>query len=430
MDDKTLVLEMIAYMEKNLSGEIGTRDLVSYSGYSLNRLRDKFFHVTGDTPSGYLRKRRLTEAAKEILSGGKIVDVCLKYGYSSQDNFTTSFRSYFGVTPKEIYAMDRKYRRFVAQLRGVFNIMELSELKQPDFCSTLMGSIKGAADYYDLDLSQSMLFGLSGHAFLTNIHKDLCPSGPYAWSKSGFFRCLANMGIEIINEYWFERGASKEAREEMDEIIKKALNKGRLCILEFLEYQLISGYDEKQFYFTLPWNCQAHSEIRSLDFSDWDACLGKEGFVGFKIIGKREADKDFAAMLKEALSYGLELYRSPAKYQCEGYQIGYGAWESWIGAVEAGHGDGQGNWWNGMVWSENKKVGSVFFEESGEMLDSAGAKKSCANLASLYRAMSERLDRIKERDLAADEKIKLLRACLADERKAEKDLGDLLAAIA
>ena len=79
MDDRLLVLELIAYIERNLSGDMETRDIVSYSGYSLNRLRQKFFAVTGDTPSGYVRKRKLTEAAKEIERSGPGGRTAFKY---------------------------------------------------------------------------------------------------------------------------------------------------------------------------------------------------------------------------------------------------------------------------------------------------------------------------------------------------------------
>jgi AraC family transcriptional regulator len=66
---------MITFMEQNLTQPLTTEELSDKSGYSVNRFRQKFFNVTGDTPSGYLRKRRLTEAAKEILSGKRSLDI-------------------------------------------------------------------------------------------------------------------------------------------------------------------------------------------------------------------------------------------------------------------------------------------------------------------------------------------------------------------
>ena len=59
MNDRLLIVKMIAYIEQNLVESINSEEMALQSGYSLNRFRQKFFNVTGDTPSGYLRKRRL-----------------------------------------------------------------------------------------------------------------------------------------------------------------------------------------------------------------------------------------------------------------------------------------------------------------------------------------------------------------------------------
>jgi len=99
MDDRVLVAHMVTYIEEHLAEPIAAEALAVRSGHSLNRLRQKFFTVTGDTPSGYLRKRRLTESAKAILRGERITEVALRYAYSSAENFTTAFRSYFRVSP-------------------------------------------------------------------------------------------------------------------------------------------------------------------------------------------------------------------------------------------------------------------------------------------------------------------------------------------
>lgn len=40
--------------------------------------------------------RELTEAAKALKTGTPIVEVALAFGYSSQENFTTAFKSWFG----------------------------------------------------------------------------------------------------------------------------------------------------------------------------------------------------------------------------------------------------------------------------------------------------------------------------------------------
>lgn len=421
---------MIAYIERRLSTGLEARDLVDWSGYSFNRLRQKFFTVTGDTPSGYLRKRRLTEAAKELLAGERILDVALKYGYSSQDNFTTAFRLRFGVTPKELSLMDAKYRRFIANLREVYSIMELADLKQPPFNSTLMGALKGAADWFDLDLDVPLFFGLSGHAFLINMHKTLCPSGPYAWDKTGFKRCLANLGLLVKEEFWFEPDTSLEKRNQTDSYIRASLNEGKLAMLEYLEYQLITGFDETGYSFALPWNGQAESERRRLSFGSWEECLGPENFVGFKLLEKGELSADFSVMLRDALDYGLDLWKNPARHVCSpDYGIGFDAWDRWEEGVKGGQGGGHGNWWNALVWAENREMGAAFFDETAELVEAPAAKDAARAAAAAYKTTAPLVQELSERDRPDGEKLERIAACRAQDHKFVNAIEALRAAI-
>ena len=53
--------------------------------------------------SEYIRKRRLTLAAYELLKGQeKIINLAVKYGYSSADSFTRAFAKQHGVLPTEV----------------------------------------------------------------------------------------------------------------------------------------------------------------------------------------------------------------------------------------------------------------------------------------------------------------------------------------
>ena len=72
------------------------------------------------------------------------------------------------------------------------------DVHQPPLNTTLMGVIKGAADYYGKDLSVPVLFGRTGHAFALNIAPGLCPSAPYVWNMEKLDRLLDNCGLEII----------------------------------------------------------------------------------------------------------------------------------------------------------------------------------------------------------------------------------------
>lgn len=430
MEDRELVVRMIAYMEKNLLSPISSEDLVSRSGYSLNRLRQKFFNIMGDTPSGYLRKRRLTEAAKEILGGEKIQDAALKYGYSSQDNFTTAFRSYFGVPPGELSRIDSRYKMFISRLREEFSIMEIASLKQPPLCSTLMGCIKGAADYFDLDLSPPMLFGLTGHAFMINTHKELCPGSPYNWDHGEFFRLLSRQGIDHVDAASFNRESSLEERQAWETRMKKHLDEGELCMLTYMEHQLFSGYDEQGFLFLQPWDAQSGYELKQLSYSSWKECLDDQGWVCFDLLEKRAPRGDFRQNLKRALNYAQELFQAPSGYEKPDCAMGYGAYENWIRFSESQGGDHHGSWWNAMVWKECRQQGSLFFREIEErrLLEDEALEIS-RRLSGIYGELSERLDKIKERKLDDGERIALLKDCMTLEKQAEEGIAALSAGL-
>jgi AraC family transcriptional regulator len=54
-------------------------------------------------PGEYLRRRRLSEAARVLSSGGeeKVIDLALRYGYESPDAFSRAFRREFGCLPTD-----------------------------------------------------------------------------------------------------------------------------------------------------------------------------------------------------------------------------------------------------------------------------------------------------------------------------------------
>ena len=112
--------------------------------------------------------------------------------------------------------------------------MELANLTQEPINTTLMSCMKGACDYWDLDWSMSDLFGYSGHAFMINIHPELCPSGPYAWNKDRFFLAMRNLGIVKSDSYWINAGESEERRLVVEDRIRAHLDAGKLVVLDFL----------------------------------------------------------------------------------------------------------------------------------------------------------------------------------------------------
>jgi len=90
----------IDYIEENLAGEIDFNVAAEKAACSTFHFQRMFFAVNGLTPAEYARRRRLTLAARELLSStARVIDIAMKYGYESPDAFTRAFRNLHGVTP-------------------------------------------------------------------------------------------------------------------------------------------------------------------------------------------------------------------------------------------------------------------------------------------------------------------------------------------
>ncbi len=91
----------IDYIEENLAGEIDFNEAAKKASCSLFHFQRMFMVIIGVTPSEYVRRRRLTLAARELSSGNaKVIDIAMKYGYDSPDSFTRAFRNVHGITPQ------------------------------------------------------------------------------------------------------------------------------------------------------------------------------------------------------------------------------------------------------------------------------------------------------------------------------------------
>ncbi len=71
-------------------------------GYSVYHTTRRFRQITGWTLREYLRRRRLAFALKDVRDGNdRLLDIALRYGFSSHAAFTRAFRTAFGVTPAD-----------------------------------------------------------------------------------------------------------------------------------------------------------------------------------------------------------------------------------------------------------------------------------------------------------------------------------------
>jgi AraC-like DNA-binding protein len=102
MNYDACIKKSIEYIEHNLNKKIELKELadkVFLSKYHFHRV----FHASvGEPVAEYIRRRRLMEAANELQgTDDKIVDIALKYQFSSQEAFTKAFKKLYGMPPRE-----------------------------------------------------------------------------------------------------------------------------------------------------------------------------------------------------------------------------------------------------------------------------------------------------------------------------------------
>ncbi len=90
----------IDYIEKNLDGEIYYEEAAKIACCSTCYFQRMFSYVAGISLSEYIRRRRMTQAAFDIqTTDAKILDVALKYGYTSPTSFNRAFQNVHGISP-------------------------------------------------------------------------------------------------------------------------------------------------------------------------------------------------------------------------------------------------------------------------------------------------------------------------------------------
>lgn len=230
-----------------------------------------------------------------------------------------------------------------------------------------LGCLKGCIDYLGIDVSDAWLFGATGHAFIINMHKVVCPSGPTAWGDGDI---QANLGKNIgytldgVGGMKSNNDFAEKQRAAWDKI-RGALDEGLPCYgweLEIPEYYVIYGYDEQGYYYSGP-GCDEGKGPKP-----WQE-LGDTGIGWLEVAcvnpGRAAGDQE---AVKKALEFALEFSESPAKWVRPDYKAGTAGFDTWISALETGTADGFGMAYNAAVWSECRGFAVAFLREARERL--------------------------------------------------------------
>ncbi|MEU5316244.1 AraC family transcriptional regulator [Streptomyces sp. NPDC021056] len=94
--------QAMEYIEDRLDQRIEAADVARTALTSEYHLRRMFSALAGMPLSEYIRRRRLTIAGAEVLAGDRtLLEIAVRYGYTSGEAFARAFRAMHGVGPGE-----------------------------------------------------------------------------------------------------------------------------------------------------------------------------------------------------------------------------------------------------------------------------------------------------------------------------------------
>ncbi len=206
----------IDYIEERLEDEIDYNEAAKIACCSLFHFQRMFSFVAGMGLSDYVRQRRMTLAAFDLLnSSEKIIDIAMKYGYTSPTAFTRAFINMHGIAPSMI------------RVHGV----PLSSFPRITFHLSVLG---GKEMKYRIEEKPTMRFvgkkeaitnkGGANFARVPQIWEELCKDGSYAQimalsnqEPSGVMGICANFR-ESDFDYFIASATDKDIPEGMEEL--------------------------------------------------------------------------------------------------------------------------------------------------------------------------------------------------------------------
>ena len=124
MKNFIILTESVNFIEMNLCEPITRQDIASHCYVSLSMLEKLFRYALGLSIKIYISRRRITQAAKDILKFNlSITEAAMKYQFNSVEVFSRAFKRVWTVNPSEFAKNKRKFT-------GIFPGINLNEYEE------------------------------------------------------------------------------------------------------------------------------------------------------------------------------------------------------------------------------------------------------------------------------------------------------------
>ena len=195
---------VVKYIEEYLDKKIDYKILAHKVGLNNQTLQNIFTLITNIGLAEYIRNRRLVLAAEDLKRGEKVIDVALKYQYSSSVAFSRVFTKFHGIKPSLVKSKDIKTRNY-SILNFNENNMDMSYRIEKKEAFSLYG-VKKATTEEKISYDAPNFFALTQKKY-----KKVCGNIDYGMVlyekrfKSDYLEywCLYSKSFEGFTKYSF-----------------------------------------------------------------------------------------------------------------------------------------------------------------------------------------------------------------------------------
>jgi hypothetical protein len=294
-------------------------------------------------------------------------------------------------------------------------------VKLENFCfsgldASQLGAIKSVADYYQIPLTPSKIYGMTGLAFLFILDEGMVQpnAGP---PEPEIFPLTRNLGVDIKGMHQYAEGEPfARLQEKAWEKARQAIDSKKPVFAKNLDIEnqtsVIIAYDDVGYYThswhtgyercddVIPWNALGLSRCPCINcvtqIQSSKPASDSEGLISLHW-ADRIPVKDDVAAFREALDFVMRL-NEEGTYTWSGqkYFVGLRAYEHWITGLKSNR--IQKFWFSLImeVLNEARYHATIFLCEMKHKFNGS-VNQSIEDAISLYREISERCNLLKTR---------------------------------
>ena len=115
--------KIVGFIEKNLKNPLTVQNVADKIGYSIFHFSRMFNSIIKHSPYDYIIRRRLSEAAKDLIeTDKKIIDIAMDYQFNSHETFSRAFNKMFNILPNRV--KKNNINNLILKTKDTFNYLK------------------------------------------------------------------------------------------------------------------------------------------------------------------------------------------------------------------------------------------------------------------------------------------------------------------